>query len=71
MSKYKPCTIHRYSDGHRIGFAPLTKQEFQDYLNMSQKPEGLISLKHLPYSWYELEPDYQNTSGDTTVFIVK
>lgn len=68
--KYKPYTLHRYSDGIKIGYAPLTKEEFRNYLNMSQMPEGIVSLRHLPHSWYELLEEYQDTSGETTVFIV-
>lgn len=59
----------RYNDSVTIGTVNMTPEQLQAYEGMAQQPEGLVPLGGLPSGWYELYPEYQGTSEDTTVYI--
>jgi len=61
-------SLIRYHDGVTIGQGNLTPDQLTRYLDMAQKPEGIIRLGALPHDFYDLEDEYQDTHEDTTVF---
>lgn len=61
-------SLIRYNDGVTIGRGNLTPDQLARYVDMAQKPEGIIRLGALPHDFYELDADYQDTSAETTVF---
>lgn len=60
--------VTNYATGQVIGTARLTSAQFAHYERMAQQPEGLIRLGALPHAYYDLEPDYQDTHENTTVY---
>ena len=61
--------LARYQDGHEIGVAVLTADQFSRYMAMSDQPQGTVRLGSLPHDYYDLDPEYQDTHEDTTVFL--
>lgn len=58
-----------YSTGSVIGFADLTDDQFRQYQEASQQPEGIMRLGALPHDWYTLDPHHQGTHEDTSIYL--
>jgi hypothetical protein len=69
MNETTTYTVRRYSDNQAIGESKLTAEQFAHYEGMSQQPEGLIRLGAMPHDYYDLEPEYQDTHEDTTIWL--
>jgi hypothetical protein len=61
--------VRRYDDGRQIGSVKLTSEQFRRYEAMTQQPEGLIRLGAMPHDLYDLDEEYQDTHGDTTIYL--
>lgn len=62
-------TVITYQDGVIVGHVELTDEQFAHYIEMSQKPEGIIRLGDMPHDYYNLYPQYQDLNPDTTIFL--
>lgn len=61
--------VRRYRDGVAIGGAQLSVEQFAHYEAMAQQPEGIIRLGALPHEFYDLDPYYQDTGEDVSVYL--